>query len=307
VKFCIAGTALMPASQYLTLTPNSPILAGPDFAAKEDAFYTAIRTSNRIFKMTAHRRLDAMNDLLFEILDRRSLSGRTLMDIGIASGITTLEWLNAFEERGETVDMIATDLTINVYLANLGRHLRALLEPNGHILQIEVMGRGIGLWNQRHDVRTGRFIWKKALLALVRACLWWSGASPGDDRRRGRSGSPSISGPYQLVTPRLRSHVRVRLLDDDILAATPPDRVAVADVIRLANIVQRSYFTEEHIRKIVRNVRERCRGPGSLVVLCRNRSDGFEGSILRLTDDGKFAVEARLDSGSEAERFFTEV
>ena len=76
-------------------------------------------------------------------------------------------------------------------------------------------------------------------------------------------------------------------------------------MIRAANLIQRGYFRDAAISRSVQTIRERCRGAGSLVIISRNRPERLDGTIFRLTETGRFVVEARLGAGSEVEQFFT--
>ncbi len=257
----------------------------------EREFYRSIKTSNGTKKSTALRRLDAMNDLFFVTLERCQLVPRIAMDIGISSGVTTLEWLREFDKRGLPVTMIATDLVMSVDLYAIGRHMRVLTERNGHLLQIELFGNGICTHMRRRDYVTGGVVWRKALCHVARSLL-----KKAVHQRT-----------YQLVSPAVRDQARIRLFDDDILAPNPPEFARCADVVRVGNLVQPIYFSEDQIRRAAENIGERCRGEGSIVVVCRNTREGLDGSILRMTRTRQFSVEARLGHGSEVERYFTRV
>ena len=297
---------MMAASHYLGLEPGAPMLGTAAFAVAEENFYSGIRTSTGAFKTTARNRLGPMNDLFFDILSKCKEVPSVVMDIGASSGVTTLEWLKEFEKRGITVSMVAADLTISTYLADIGAGWRALLEPTGHILQIEFAGFGLRSWFRRLDYATGTFIPRALLLSIVRRTLSARGVVfPLEAAAVGSHGPQwRITGPFPLITPALRWHERVQILDDNILAPNPPDRIAVADVLRIANLLQKNYFSNEQIRVVVDNLRQRCRGAGSLIAVCRNYPDRIEGSILRLNDNGRFTVTGRLGDGSEVEGFF---
>jgi hypothetical protein len=299
---------MLGATRYLSLASDPAGMFAAAFSKSEDAFFAGIRTSNGTFKTTAHRRLDAMTDLTFDVLSRHGIVPRVVMDIGISSGITTLEWLRGFEQRGIAVTMIATDRTISTYLAEIGGGLSALLEPNGHLLQLDYKGRGIRCWLRRRDYLTGSHLWRRALIALTRRSLLARGVSfplePGAVRAHGAAWR--VTGPFPLVTPALRARSDVRLMDDDILLPPPPDLVGSADVIRVANVLQRVYFSETQLHAVAANLTRRSRGPGSIIILCRNREAALEGSILKQRTDGTWEAISRLDPGSEAERYFTE-
>ena len=277
---------MLRASAYL----SAP--GGAQFHQKlEREFYRSIKTSNGTKKSTALRRLDAMNDLFFATLDRCGLVPHAAMDIGISSGVTTLEWLREFDKRSLPVTMIATDLVMSVELYAIGRRMRVLTEKNGHLLQIEMFGNGIRTHMRRRDYLTGGIVWRKALCSVARPLLR----------------KAVYQGTYLLVSPALRGHERIRLFDDDILLPNPPQFAGCADVVRVANLIQPIYFTQKQIQRAVENVRERCRGEGSIVVVCRNTAGSLDGSILRMTGARQFSVEARLGRGSEVEGYFTRV
>lgn len=275
---------MLPASVYLTAPPNLQLPPGT-----VDQFYNGIETSNGTRKTTKSGRLVAMDQLFFQTLARLNIVPRVAMDIGVSSGVTTLEWLREFEARNMDISLIATDLVMSVYIYSIGRHIKALTERDGHILQVELFGTGIRAYTRWRDYFLGGLIWRNALRTFVRSRL------PQSPR----------NGPYYLVSPLLRQNCKVQLVDDDILAQNSSEQIACADVVRAANVIQRGYFGESEIWRAVRNVRERCRGPGSLIVVCRNRNRQLEGSILRQNDRREFVVEARLGQGSEVEEFFT--
>jgi hypothetical protein len=275
---------VIPASAYLSPSANPQISR-----EQEQEFYWRIKTSNGTMKSTQPRRLDAMNDLFFTTLKRLGLAPRVAMDIGISSGITTMEWLQDFDRHGLPVTMIATDFVMNVYLYGIGRHVRVLAEHNGHLLQIEMFGHGIRTYVSRRDYLTGAVLWRSALRTVARLLL--------------KKARPQ--GPYQFVSPVLRGQDRIRLCDDDILAPSPSEFIRCADVVRVANLVQPIYFSDAEIRRAVSNIRERCRGEGSLVIVCRSQEASFDGSILRMVEGRRFVTEARLGKGSEVEGYFT--
>lgn len=275
---------MLRASAYLSAPGGSCF---PQMLERE--FYRSIKTSNGSKKSTRERRLDAINDLFFATLDRCRLVPRNVMDIGVSSGVTTLEWLREFDRRGLPVAMIATDFVMSVDLFAIGKHMRVLTERNGHLLQIELFGRGIRTFLRRRDYLTGGIVWRTALCHAARPLL----------KRAIHEGT------YRLVSPALRGQDRIKLFDDDILAPNPPQFMRCADVVRVANLIQPLYFSVEQIRRAVENIRERCRGEGSIVVVCRNTDTSLKGSILRMTERREFSVEARLGRGSEVEGHFT--
>ena len=256
----------------------------------EYEFFQGIETSNGTKKATEPGRLVEVDALFFKTLARLNLKPRTVMDIGVSSGVTTVDWLRAFKAHGMKPEMIATDFVMNVYIHTLGKNIRALVERNGHLLQIELFGKGIRTYTRFRDYILGGLVWRKMLCAYVRSRL------PHSERH----------GPYKLVSPFLRDQQDIQLLDDDILLPSPANLIGKADVVRVANLIQTVYFTDAQMRRAVATVRERCRGKDSLVVICRDYRSHLEGSIFRLTSQNQFVVEARLGRGSEAEPYFLE-
>lgn len=275
---------MIPASTYL-----SPANGHRFSREQEQAFFRRIKTSNGTMKTTTTHRLDSMNELFFSIIERLGRPPKVAMDVGVSSGITTLEWLDAFERRQIPVTMIATDHVMSVGLYAVSPHLRALVERNGHLLQIEIFGHGIRTYLRGLDYLTGAALWRPALCRFARR----------------RLKDAVHEGEFQLVAPALRRHARIRLADDDIFAPNPAPFVRGADVVRIANLLQPIYFSDDQIRCGVANIRERCRGEDSLVIVCRNTDDRLEGSILRMTAGRQFVPEARLGPGSEVESYFT--
>jgi len=290
----------VPARFYLTVSPDDPFVATKRFARLEDAFYRSIRTSNGSWKATEHNRLDGMNEVFFRSASHKLPPRPVVMDIGVSSGISTFEWLLEFERRAIPVDAIASDRTLVVYLADLGFGLRAVLERSGHILQVEAANIGFRVWCGKRDYLTGSFVFRRALDLFARARLTRAQLPLPISAA---SASRVISGPHVLICPQLRGRQNVVIEEDDILQPPTPARSKAADVIRLANIMQRTYFSDDQLRTIAENVRARCRGDGAFVVLCRNRGLSLEGSILRASSSG-FVILDRLGPGSEAERYF---
>ena len=103
----------------------------------------------------------------------------------------------------------------------------------------------------------------------------------------------------------MRGQQRIRLADDDIFAPNPAPFIRSADVVRIGNLIQPIYFSADQIRRAAANIGERCRGEGSLVIICRNTDAGLDGSILRMSGTRRFDVAARLGKGSEVEGYFT--
>ena len=83
-------------------------------------------------------------------------------------------------------------------------------------------------------------------------------------------------------------------IEDDVVAPNGAAMVGAADVIRVANVLQHGYFSDEQIEVIVRNIKQRCR-PGGIIIVCRNHPDRIEASgedFHRRVDEGFLALAA---------------
>ena len=100
--------------RYLTMSPDEALARGDRLASAEAGLYGHIRTSRGTYKSTRRGRLLEIDSVLFRVMARLGIVARTVMDVGVASGVTTLDWLDGFEARGQPVRMIATDLHFDV-------------------------------------------------------------------------------------------------------------------------------------------------------------------------------------------------
>lgn len=224
---------------------------------------------NGTWKTTFPHRLDDLNAALLGLLPR----GRPLdaMDVGISSGISTLEWVQQLEAAGVGCRMVAGDLDPGARLASWGDTVAIVFDGSGRRpLLLEVGGLALPLRSARRSVRLVR----PGLEALLRPV-----------GRRARQ--------TWMVGPGLRERPDVRLVEDDI--TVPGAFEGAFDVLRAANLVQRSYFGDATLRLIVANLRARLR-PGGLLALCQTVEERNHATIFRL-DDAHFTAIASLGDG----------
>ncbi len=112
---------------------------------------------------------------------------------------------------------------------------------------------------------------------------------------------PVIKAQIKLVTHRLRGKKDIERVDDDITAPCPSQLRARFHVVRVANILNRDYFSSHQLGEIVGNLRDRLTGPGAFLLIVRTESKGNHGSIFRMDDRGSFEVLSRIGRGSEIE------
>lgn len=278
----------MPTASTFFSTPPERISP-----AVEDRFFGRLKTGNATFKRTGHGRLDRVNDGLIDAFSRAGAQVSTVLDIGISSGVTTIELADALRAAGHDVQVTGTDRSLIAHMVELSRFVRVLAEPNGHVLQYDLCGLAIKPWRRRLDYVNGMVAVRAVLHRLL------------DARVRARL-AVDEGKALPLVTPRLRLGRDIDLLENDI-TRTCPALIGRFDLVRAANILNRHYFREEQLLRAAANVRNYLHGPGAWLLLVRtNEGDSHDGSLLRMEPDGRLKLIRRYGAGSEVESLFAE-
>jgi len=259
----------------------------------EARFFGALKTGNDTFKRTEHGRLAAIDAWLIRHIRASGAVPRSALDIGISSGVTTVDLVTALEQAGYPVRFTGIDRSLEARLVDVAPLCRVLLEPNGHILQYEVAGRAIHPWRRRLDYADGMIL----LRGLLHRWL---------DARARRSLARDGGKQVLLVSPRLGGSAAVDLMESDI-TLSDPRLTGRFDLVRAANILNRHYFDPPSLQRAIVNVRSSLRGPGAWLLVVRTLEDGsHHGSLMRMEQGGGLAVVARCGNGSEVEPLFTD-
>jgi hypothetical protein len=240
----------------------------------ERRFFAKLRLPNGTWKTTYPNRLDDLNEQLLDHLPRdRELE---LMDAGVSSGVSTLEWSEQLQAAGVRHRLVAGDLHPDGRLFSLGDWLAILFDDGGgEPLLFELGPLSLPLRSDRRAVRLMRPLLTRALRLV-------------EPRAR----------PVQLVSPRLLGRPEIELVEDDVAA---PGRFRERfDAVRVANLLQPSYFDAATIAGIAANLRERVRD-GGLLVVCRTGGDGVNRATIFRRRGASLEVEASLNGGSEVE------
>lgn len=212
-----------------------------------------------------------------------------ILDLGVSSGTTTIELIEALRRAGYRPAVTATDRTINARLVPLRWGCSALVEPGGHVLQYDVLGAPIRPWRRRLDYLTGF----AAVGGLTERLL-------GPQLAGARNGK-SVT----LVSPHLARMPGVSLVEDDVTVCNPR-LVGQFDLVRAANLLNKHYFSRESMAAAAANVRRYLRGSGAFLLLLRtHNARDHHGSLLRMEQDGQLEVIERFGRGSEVEALFT--
>jgi hypothetical protein len=273
-------------------------------AAREKAFFASIRLKNGTYKTTYPHRLDDLN----EIINARLPAHRPLeiMDVAASSGVATLEWMDSLSGAGIDFRMTAGDLCVRAFLLSFGRFLNVLVDDTGYPLQFDLFGRAIAYPPGPRlaarfpplyvGIRTFRWVLPMAFAAVSKQLV---GEPEGASARRLGVSCRRAA----LVSPRLFDRKSLTILDDNLLRAGSFENRF--HVIRAANILNRSYFSNETLLVMVANLRTRLRRLGLLVV-CRTHDDGINhGTLFRLNPANEFEVVSRIGDGSEIEHLVT--
>lgn len=255
----------------------------------EDAFFSSIKNPNNTFKCTWGGRFDEIDRRLAQALKARRADVRALLDIGVSSGATTLDLCDVLAQEGFHPRVTATDYALDAWIVPLGGKCAALLNKGGQLLQIDIWGRSIQPWRRRLDFLTGMWLVRPALsYFLGRAAA-----------RKLREGAEVRK--VELVSPRLRDHESISVVEDDVLARRDAF-TGRFDLVRAANVLNENYFAKADLRKAVQNLRTYLRGAGSLLFIVRTLPSGdHHGTLFVLRESGELEVVERIGSGSEIE------
>lgn len=262
----------LPTAHRLYFTAD--LHGNPRAPQLEDSFFHSLVLRNGTFKTTWHHRLDDLNVMVEPFLP----SGKPLeiLDVAVSSGISTVEWLEFLDRIGIECHMTAGDAVIDAFLVTAGP-LRGLFDRTWHLMQLEVRGQAVRMPQPRRRDRL-RF---SPLVLLVKAAA--------------RLGMPHRA--LKLVSPSLTAHPRIDVVEDDILNDRRwPRRF---DVLRAANVLNRCYFNDGMLEKMLRNLRSRL-APRGLLIVCRTTEEGRnDATLFRLAEDRSFRKLATLNEGSE--------
>jgi SAM-dependent methyltransferase len=255
--------------------------SGDEAEAVEREFFARVRLPNKTFKTTCSRRLDDLNQLCDPFLDAFGPRLLRVMDIGASSGISTAEWAEHIAARGIRACVVGTDKLLEAELISLFPGVDLLVDDQRNILHADVWGRGCPPGSTR-----GKDIYAMPLRFLARIAV----ALLHKRSRKQR---------VPLVSRNVNGKIRMEC--DDVLSPNPREYIGAFDVVRAANILNRGYFDDHVLRKIIATLRERLK-PGGLFVVCRTWVDTGKnhGTVFQLREDG-FVALRRLNQGSEIE------
>jgi hypothetical protein len=270
------------ASEFFSTAPAE---LGPE---AEERFFCAIRTSNRTTKQTAQNRFNSLNDKLLARLSDCTID--EVLDVGISSGVTTIELVESLRTIGVAPRVTATDRWSHAYLVPVGWNCGALLDEDCEVLQLELFGRAMRSWSRRLDYITGMALVRRAATAII-----------GARARRVMRDPSRRARPVELVTPRLRAIPQISLTKDDVLVFNA-GFARRFDFIRAANILNKGYFPSDALSLALSHLASYLRGPGAWLLVNRTHPDETNhGTLFRLDEQRRLRAVERFGDGSEIE------
>lgn len=271
----------------MTLTASEFFNGDVHDAVTEAAFFRDLKMRNGTFKRTRADRFAEIEAAFGPEIRARAEDMRTVLDVAVSSGITTAEFAEFLDRLGARVALTATDLFIDGAIVELAPGLRALVDPEGWPLQYDVGGHAFRAWVRRLDYATLTAPLRHAARAVCQ-------------RRARMLLASGRAQPTRMVSPRLLARPDIAIATDDILTRNPAF-VGAYDLVRAANILNRSYFAPADLSRGLANVMSYV-APGGLLIVTRTADDGRnDGTLFARGEDERLEVLARVGKGSEVE------
>jgi hypothetical protein len=260
-------------------------VAPAEQARLERSFFRNLCLPNGTHKTTAPGRLRTMDERAISLLS----AGRPvrLLDVGISSGVTTLELLEFLESSGRPAGGVGIDIRIHAFLKRrFGMDL--LFDSDGSVLQVATpfFARG------RPDPGAGS-VQSKLLGAGI-------GAAERVFARRWAARREDAT-PVTLVSPRLLLRPNFRVIEHDLLHPLPPAE-ADFDVVRAANVLNLAYFDAPALRRMAEHLAASLMDGGLLVIGRTDEAGVNHATFFRKSAGGPHLRPAdRIGGGSEIE------
>jgi hypothetical protein len=267
-------------------------------AALEREFFARVMLPNGTVKSTGADRMGDLNAAVLPYILAITERPVKVMDVGASSGISTLEWYEYLSGERVACDVTATDLIVYASLVSLAPSLSVLIDRDRNILHLDVLGKGAPpVANGLKGIFAGMI----RMLFRVAMKIEHSLRPLNGYVQEVAAGRVLKCEPVTLLTKRLAQHASVRLIEDDLLEANRPEFKDAFHVVRAANILNRVYFSDQVLVRIVKKLKESLKQSGLLVV-CRTQDNGVNNATLfQSIQDSKLRVLLRLGSGSEIE------
>jgi hypothetical protein len=271
--------------------------ASPELQERlEREFFSRVALPDGTLKTTYSRRLDDLNRMTLPHLRRLGPGPLRITDVAASSAISTLEWQDFLQAAGVACQVSAGDRLFQASLVRVVRGFEALIDGEGNVLHLDLLGRGLP------PRAPGLRGWVTALLGgalglalhLERHALAPAAGSSRQTRWL-------RSQPVLLASRRVIERGSVELMEDDLLAQNRAEQLGACHVIRAANILNRGYFPDPVLARMITTLRERLRPEGLLIVCRTDARGGNHASLFQWQSSSRFRLLERLGAGSEIE------
>jgi hypothetical protein len=273
-------------------------VAGERQDALEREFFGRVVLPNGTVKSTNANRMNDLNAAALPYVQQFSERPVQIMDVGISSGVSTVEWYEQLNQAGVGCELVGTDLTVYASLLTLGSSFGALIDRHRNILHLDVLGRGAP-----PSAKGAQGIFAAAVRFAFRMAMTVDRSLPP---LRGKT-QESAKGillkcePVSLLTKKMTQQKSLRVVEDDLTAGDKPEFERAFHVVRAANILNRAYFADATLMQMLNKLKNRLK-PGGILIVCRTNDEGINnGTIFRLAESVKFQILNRIGSGSEIE------
>lgn len=257
----------------------------------EEDFFTSLMTRNKTYKTTFHDRFSDISPYLRDYLLHLGSPSQHILDVGVSSGISTVELYDELRRGGLEVRILATDTLIDAYLVEVFPGCHALLDPDGFPLRFDFPLGTMKPWVKRDDYFSGLFIVRKFVNTVFTRRAHRILEKTGDARVI----------EVKLLTPRALDKVDISVCTDDI-GRYNRAFASRFDFVRAANILNKGYFSADMLSTIIGNIGRYLRKPhGSFLVVRTHHDRTNHGTLFRLGSGQHFEVVHRFGAGSEIE------
>ncbi len=234
----------------------------------DDEFFPYIRLPNGTFKTTRANRMPDVDERLTALLKQESRH-YDLLDVAASSGTCTVELDAALSAHGIEHATFASDLILDARCLSLWPGRILFCEKN-HVLQVDFAG--LAFPNTPPSKLSGLlFFVARGLIGLARRVGW--------------------SAQQVSLLSEAARRSSITFSEGDVFGEVfRADLARRFDVIRAANILTASYFTEAEIKRAIANLKSRLRAEG-LLVLVRTNDEVNLTSVYRLHNDSLEPVE----------------
>ena len=256
----------------------------------ENSFFRNVRLSNGTHKTTAPGRLTDLDDVICRHFQQSE--SVHLLDVGISSGVTTLELLDCLESNGIRPSGVGVDICVRALFGSfLG--MDVLYDSEGKVLQVATPFFARGRPHRSMKSLPSR------MLGLGMHLL-----EAGFVRRWVAKGRRSC--PLDLVSPRLLRRPGFKVVEHDV-GQPMPAWDGSFDLARAANVLNLDYFAPAQIIGMVRNLILWLK-PGGVLAICRTNGEGGNNGTLYRKRPGTARLEhlSRLGGGYELDGLITE-